>query len=1097
MNGAAALDAAQRAGLSPRGRGRGVRIYCPSCQGPQGGRADRKASVCDSTGVWHCFACTARGDAAGLARAAGVTVDVHAVHKTSPASPQGRAPHPDDVRAWCRELAALPERGPALARWAREVRGWPVEVADRVHTVHGLSWCPDYVDAPRWARRTRQGRPVVLALSDELGIWTAEARVGSAGVVDGPKALRLSTRDVDRGRLAAFGSIPGAVDAAVATGRPLLIVEGGPDYIAAAALGWPVIGAHGHHGLVKVADAVRAAVIRKGCSPQSLAVVLVPHRGDSGDVGVLSALAAADVLAGSAKVRVADVLLDRGDLADLLRDRGADAVRVAVDDAEERHGAPWHVDDAGAGAMLRAAFRAAVDGAAGKLPVLAVPAGAGKTWAAGIEGCKLASLGPSVIIGVPTLALAHEKADEARTNIAADLAPAVEVRVAAGQVATCHLVRDEADDDIREGMVRGMLVLGRRACDGCPLASRQGGACDGWRPISAPRGVVTFATHAAVARTDRPDVLVLDELPALVSTVETTPEHLRSLAEGALAARSWRRSHPAHGAFAVRLAGALDALPAPATHAWRADVRGMLAALDPDALAVLSELAAAVLAEGDVPPLPSPQAVRQGAARHWPDVAAWSFVRDVAAELDRAPGRDAVVSSDEGAKSHESRASASFGVRRDQAGWVIETRTPWTLPTSTRGGVVVALDATARESEAEWAALAAGAELVPELVPIHMAGHGARGVHYQTTRLTTRHLFARVGRRVAFYVDAPGAVRNALMRACGETPCSVGVLTHSALAEVLRWGVSLDADAAAPAPRCLMPEHEHARTIADDVARLVRRGWTFTVGHYGAHERGSNAFLGVDALVLMGSPRPDLGATVADAAVLGLDALALFRSRRDASAGQGLARARHLRRAGVRLVYAADDAPPIMAGVAWTVEAADQAHAPTTPAALGARRIVAALADRWGALDVGAVAEVMRRVDLGEKATDARVREVAASLGWRRWPVHTGSAGRPRMVYAAELADAAWGSQGARLELSHPAELLAALGLVVVVDGAELAAEVAGRDAVVSSDEGAKSHESRASASFGVRRDQAGWVIETRTPEPEAVARAGPRVASG
>jgi hypothetical protein len=847
---------------------------------------------------------------------------------------------------------------------------------------------------------------------------------------------------------------------------------------------------------VKVADAVRAAVIRKGCSPQSLAVVLVPHRGDSVDVGVRSALDAADVLAGSAQVRVADVRLDRGDLADLLRDRGADAVRVAVDDAEERHGAPWHVDDAGAGAMLRAAFRAAVDGAAGKLPVLAVPAGAGKTWAAGIEGCKLASLGPSVIIGVPTLALAHEKADEARTNIAAGLAPAVEVRVAAGQVATCHLVRDEADDDRRAGMVRGMLVLGRRACNGCPLASRQGGACDGWRPISAPRGVVTFATHAAVARTDRPDVLVLDELPALVSTVETTPEHLRSLAEGALAARSWRRSHPAHGAFAVRLAGALGGLPEPAAHAWRADVRGMLAALDPGALAVLSELAAAVLAEGDVPPLPSPQAVRKGAARHWPDVAAWSFVREVAAELDRAPGRDAVVSSDEGAKSHESRASASFWVRRDQAGWVIETRTPWTLPTSTRGGVVVALDATARESSAEWSALAAGADLVPELVPIHMAGHGARGVHYQTTRLTTRHLFARTGRRVAFYDEAPGAVRNALMRACGETPCSVGVLTHSALAEVLRWGVSLDADAAAPAPRCLMPEHEHARTIAEDVARLVRRGWTFTVGHYGAHERSSNAFIGVDALVLMGSPRPDLGATVADAAVLGLDALDLFRARRDASAGQGLARARHLRRAGVRLVYAADDAPPTMAGVAWTVEAADQAHAPTTPAALGARRIVAALADRWGALDVGAVAEVMRRVDLGEKATDARVREVAASLGWRRWPVHTGSAGRPRMVYAAELADAVWGSQGARLELSHPAELLAALGLVVVVDGAELD-RAPGRDAVVSSDEGAKSHESRASASFWVRRDQAGWVIETRTPEPEAVARAGPRVASG
>ena len=81
--------------------------------------------------------------------------------------------------------------------------------------------------------------------------------------------------------------------------------------------------------------------------------------------------------------------------------------------------------------------------------------------------------------------------------------------------------------------------------------------------------------------------------------------------------------------------------------------------------------------------------------------------------------------------------------------------------------------------------------------------------------------------------------------------------------------------------------------------------------------------------------------------------------------------------------------------------------------------------------------------------------------------------------------------------LSRTITGVAALGLVAVVDGVELAAEVAGRDAVVRADAPSKSHESRASASFGVRRDQAGWVIETRTPEPDAVARAGPRVASG
>lgn len=153
-------------------------------------------------------------------------------------------------------------------------------------------------------------------------------------------------------------------------------------------------------------------------------------------------------------------------------------------------------------------------------------------------------------------------------------------------------------------------------------------------------------------------------------------------------------------------------------------------------------------------------------------------------------------------------------------------------------------------------------------------------------------------------------------------------------------------------------------------------------------------------------------------------------------------------------------------------------------------------------------ADVLRRVGVERDAAAGHVAAEAAARSWRRWPVHTGSAGRARMVAAADQADAAWGLQCAAWDsawglqcaawdAARPVELLAALGLVSVVEAAAQLDRAPDRDAVVRAYEGAKSHESRASASSGVRRDQAGWVVETRTPEPDAVARAGPRVASG
>jgi hypothetical protein len=101
------------------------------------------------------------------------------------------------------------------------------------------------------------------------------------------------------------------------------------------------------------------------------------------------------------------------------------------------------------------------------------------------------------------------------------------------------------------------------------------------------------------------------------------------------------------------------------------------------------------------------------------------------------------------------------------------------------------------------------------------------------------------------------------------------------------------------------------------------------IGHVGAHDIGSNLYHGVDLLVLLGSSKPDWGSTLADLRALGVpedecaDVYTQIISARDV---QALARARHLRRAGVALLYVGDMSPPTghdLPDVQWThVEAA-------------------------------------------------------------------------------------------------------------------------------------------------------------------------------
>jgi len=1062
--------------LPPRGKGMGagVRLWCPECgvlDGPT------KATMNADTGAWQCkVEGTHRGGATDLQwrwyqAQGGRAAEVPSY--TPPTTTQADAAPDAEVQQALAEWRALPEGAEALRRWASSVRQWPAEVAEAVPQVPGLAWCPPYHVQPQWARRQWErtpGRyPVRLPMADADGtVWTCEGRQAAQWDDDKPKTMSLRTGGQRRGRY--FGSIPEAVRSAACSGLPLLLVEGSADYIGAvAALGLPTIGTPGCNGLPHAAEAIARHVTEAQVRGR-VRVVVVPHidkpkNNAKHGAGMAAALQAASSLAGRVPVHLATLPLPQGDVADLLRIEGAEALRALVRDAPMWADALPHIEDADAGARLQAAVAEAVAADVGRLVVLQVPPGAGKTRAACVVAAEAAAQGRAVALALPTLALAAEKAAELADLQALGEAADVPVHIVRGQAAQCELLRDATDDETRTHIGRGLQAIGRSTCAGCPQASRAGGTCHGWQPPNVPPGAVTIMAHAAVPQGIVADVAILDELPQAVAGGETTPAHLRSMVRHDFASAQWRDAHPAHCSLAAELARVLDVMAAEVQgeHPVRLplpDLRARLAAEVPH----FPALAADVAAEDAEPPRPAPRDVRAGVAHRWPDLGAWHIVREIAQ----------VVRAYQGSKSHGSRAGASSSPPQvlhlrltPGASWAIETRTVWTLPPTV--GHVVGLDGTADASAAEWQVLAASARRVLDVRRLDVAGQTAEALHYRTTRLAARRLFTRAPSddgtpaRAAVLGQAVGAMRNAVMRACGEAPCVVGILTHRVMAEVLRWGIRLAHDPNEPQPRCLLPDDVHARAIAEDVARIIGLGWELRVGWYGAHTVASNRFDGVQTMALLGSPRPDFGAAAADAEVLGIELATFYRGRTMAAAAQGLARGRHLRRPGVRLLYAADDLPPSLPGVTWRNEVATHAAAPHTPASTGARRVVQELAERWGALDAAEVAEVLRWAGLGHKASAVQAQAVAADLGWRRWPVRTGTAGRPRMVWALDAAAAAWGLDAVRVDATDLRQLLQAVGLGLQALPDDDAAQV------VRAYQGSKSHGSRAGASSSPR----------------------------
>lgn len=219
-----------------------------------------------------------------------------------------------------------------VRRWAVDARGWPVALARGLDQVEALvlperPHCIGHAEALaalalHWRRR------LIIPIRNAFGgVVSASCRWHMPGspTDGGPKAMTLPAERILTGALTGkvhcFGDLDFALDFA-ARGEPLVIGEGGPDWLAAAALcrlrgQAQAVAACSAQLMPALAQHVRAQLrVRIGDSGRRPRIILAPHRDDAGEAG---AQAAAAILAQVGEVRVATWPDGCGDLADVAR----------------------------------------------------------------------------------------------------------------------------------------------------------------------------------------------------------------------------------------------------------------------------------------------------------------------------------------------------------------------------------------------------------------------------------------------------------------------------------------------------------------------------------------------------------------------------------------------------------------------------------------------------------------------------------------------------------------------------------------------------------------------------------------------------------
>lgn len=663
------------------------------------------------------------------------------------------------------------------------------------------------------------------------------------------------------------------------------------------------------------------------------------------------------------------------------------------------------------------------------VPVLALTCGGGKTSALITLMAKDAAEGKTRIV----LCRNHLMADEFLSSL---LKYAEEnglnikrrVKLLEGMHRHCRILKESGPAQakrLQQALAYGRQALCGRGRSRCEYAKTCLGAK---RPQALKRGV-TIATHAMGPQLEIPEgaVIVIDELPTPVKGMRVNLSDLSPLLQESEqlnlplldSFQTWRDAHPA----IIEAARATQMVLQQLAQSPNLADQDYGQTLDPEeALILFAELIPALskLQELELSPmpLPPPQNTRRG---FWPQLPKKGVIETLLELAREVP--DGVWPS-----------AVSVHWRKDEA-W-LELREVYSLPQ----GALVCLDGTAHRTEYVWSYLAQSSPLlstedkeirtdtvfenepykassVSHLSPYvlnrrirtesyesselkseldrdvdiwHIAAVGepplfARWV--KTHSLRTSQLIRRdekawihwrkraMGtlKRIGFTIEK--AARDAHL----DDTQSIGILAAKHVADLFRCALGQDAS-----PHFNLKQPIVSALIGEIKSALGHR--SLIIGHVGAHDIGSNLFHGVDLLAMLGSSKPDWGSTISDLRALGVpedecsEVYTHIVSARDV---QALARARHLRRRGVALLYIGDMPPPVghdLPDVRWSQEEAE--HLKVNEALQGSEEAAVTLLMSSGYITVPMLREELRMTRARAESVCKRLQRSYELVEW-------------------------------------------------------------------------------------------------------------------
>lgn len=563
-----------------------------------------------------------------------------------------------------------------------------------------------------------------------------------------------------------------------------------------------------------------------------------------------------------------------------------------------------------------------------RVQVLALTCGGGKTTALCAQVACDAAQGKTRVVLCRNHLMAQAFADEVeRYASLRRLRIKGRVRLLAGLQRHCRVIQEASPHELpalERALSFGRKALCGRGASRCEHAS----TCEGAkRPEVLSRGL-TIATHAMGPLLSYPEgaVVMIDELPTPVTVHKVQLKDLITLA-----ARSAQLELPMMGTFSAWLEA-------------RPGLRGAAEAL----LSCLRRFVDA----GRVELVEEPDGPAERYGHSLSEAQSLKLLAPYTEQLMKVNGEDlSQLPSPSASAARRGRVAALPSTQTIEAlrlisEGVAEGRWPTAVTIHWKGGRVwlelralyalpdaplVALDGTAQRTARIWSQLTQRDGRSAEVKVIAAVGQSPLFAKWvQTQQLRTSQLIHRSDRgevvwkqrAIATLKRAAYSIIEAAREAQLPSDRAIGILAAKHVADALRLALS---QACEPA---FDPLEANAMKLISTLREAFQEQ-RVVVGHVGAHDIGSNLYHGVDILVMLGSSKPDWGSTIADLRALGVpeeDCAEVYTQIISARDVQALARARHLRRAGVGLLYVGDMSPPVghdLPDVQWTqVEAA-------------------------------------------------------------------------------------------------------------------------------------------------------------------------------